>query len=40
MPHVCAPDHGIIVMCVCAGLAIGLLAGKLLSDAEHRKPPS
>lgn len=40
MQHVCSPDHGLLVMCVCVGLAFGLLAGKLLSDAENRKPPS
>ena len=40
MQHVCSPDHGLALIWFCFGGAFGLLAGKLLSDAEHRRPPS
>lgn len=40
MHHLCTPDHGLALIWFCAGGALGLLAGKLLSDADNRKPPS
>jgi hypothetical protein len=35
----CPNDWGLILMWLCLGFAPGLLLGKLVSDAEHRKPP-
>lgn len=40
MVHHAEPmNWGLIWMLLCLGFAPGLLVGKLLSDAEHKKPP-